>query len=66
MLHLLLCFSETRSVIQPYLEIPSSALRFMNDSIALSRNNVIWETALLCFSVTLYERRTNYVVFQLK
>lgn len=65
MLCLVLCFSETGSAIQPYLEIPYSALRFMSFSIALSRNNILCETALLCPSITTCEPRTNYVVFQL-
>jgi len=56
MLCLLLCFGEIGSAIQPYLEIPSNAFRLRSFSIALSRNNVICETALFCPSVTICEQ----------
>ena len=65
MLCVVLCFSEIGSAIQPYLEIPSSALRFMSYSVAWSRNNVIRGKALLCPSITVCEPETNHVVFQL-
>lgn len=66
MLRLLFCFSEIGSAIQPYLEVPSSALRFMSFSGALSRNNVTFETELSCPSVTISEPGSNCVAFQLE
>lgn len=60
------CFNEIENVIQPYLEVPSSTLRFMSFSGALSRNNVAFETELLSPSVTVCEPGSNWEVFQLK